>query len=326
MTHLDPESPPAFPSTPPGWSSVPVYPVYGVETRSQPRMATFFLALGLFFLTLLTSLVAGAQFAVAYTQNKAASIDEFVRALKLLFQHPAALRAGLPFALPLLAILLGHELGHWFACRHHRIRASFPFFIPAPTLIGTLGAFILIRSAIRSRRALFDVGASGPIVGFCLALPALAYGILRAKVVPGLASNPDIVFGTPLALRWLAAALRPGVVAGDLLLHPVGRAAWVGLFATALNLLPCGQLDGGHILRTVSERWHRRMTLVLPLCLIPLGYFLWAGWYVWAVLLFGLSFFRPAPVLDLRPLDDNRRLLAFASLCIFLLCFMPAPI
>ena len=303
-----------------------MYPVYGVETRTRPRIAPIFVAFGLFFLTLLTCLVAGAHFAAAYAQNKAASIDAFVGALKSLFLHPAALRDGLPFALTLLTILLAHELGHWFACRHHHIRASYPFFIPAPTLIGTLGAFILIRSAIRSRRALFDVGASGPIVGFCLALPALAYGILHAKVVHGLATSPGIVFGTPLALRWLAEVLRPGVAAGDLLLHPVGRAAWVGLFATALNLLPCGQLDGGHILRTVSERLHRGITLLLPLGLIPLGYFLWEGWYIWAALLFGLSFFRPARVLDPSPLDANRRLLALASFCIFLLCFMPAPL
>ena len=326
MTPLDPEFPPTFPSAASGGNALSSYRAYSVEKRVRRRIAPLLLALALFFLTLLTCLAAGAQFAAAYARNQAASFDEFLRALKLLVRNPAALRTGLPFALTLISILLAHELGHWFACRKHRIRASYPFFIPAPTLIGTLGAFILIRSPIRSRRALFDVGASGPIVGFCLALPALAYGILHAKAVPRLDANSEFVFGIPLALRLLVAVLRPGVAVNHLLLHPVGRAAWVGLFATALNLLPSGQLDGGHILRTLNEPWHSRITRFLPLCLLPLGYFLWPGWYIWAVLLFSLSFFRAAPVLDATPLDDRRLLLAFVSLIIFLVCFMPAPI
>jgi membrane-associated protease RseP (regulator of RpoE activity) len=156
----------------------------------------------------------------------------------------------------LLGILLAHELGHYFACRHHHIRASYPYFIPAPTLIGTFGAFILIRSPIRSMRALFDVGASGPLVGFLVALPAMGYGVLHAKVIPALAAdgNADLVFGAPLILRLVTAMLQPNAHAADLLLHPVGRAAWVGMFATALNLLPVGQLDGGHIVRSVSPQ------------------------------------------------------------------------
>ncbi len=119
------------------------------------------------------------------------------------YQHPSALLAGLPFAVTLMTILLAHELGHFFACRHHRIRTSYPFFIPAPTLIGTFGAFILLRSPIRNTRALFDVGASGPFVGFLFAVPALVYGVLAAKVVPGLAdpANSDVVFGVPLILQ-----------------------------------------------------------------------------------------------------------------------------
>lgn len=287
----------------------------------------FFPALLLFAVTLLSTLAAGAQFAASYARNQALSLDEFLRALGLLFRHPAELRAGLPFALTLMAILLAHELGHWFACRWHGIRASYPLFIPAPTLIGTLGAFILIRSPIRNRRALFDVGASGPVAGFCVALPALAYGILRAKLVPGLGADSEAVFGIPAALRLLAALLRPGVPVPDLLLHPVGRAAWVGLLATMLNLLPAAQLDGGHILRAVSPLWHRRLSLLVPLLLVPLGYFLWDGWYLWAVLLLALAFRRPAPMLqEAMPLDRPRSLGAAAALLIFLLCFMAAPL
>ena len=219
-------------------------------------------------------------------------------------------------------------MGHYFACRHHHIHSSYPFFIPAPTLIGTFGAFLLIRSPIRSPRALFDVGASGPLVGFLVALPALAYGVLHARVIPELASdgNADLIFGVPLILKLMTAALQPNAHASDLLLNPVGRAAWVGLFATALNLLPVGQLDGGHIVRSVSPRAHRIVTLLLPLALVLLGVFLWRGWLLWAMILVGLRFFRMAPIYDPTPLDPNRRFGAFLTLIVFLLCFMPSPL
>jgi membrane-associated protease RseP (regulator of RpoE activity) len=229
----------------------------------------------------------------------------------------------------LLAILLAHELAHVFACRHHHIRASYPFFIPFPSLIGTFGAFILIRSPIRTARALFDVGASGPLVGFVLAVPALAYGVFHAKIVPGLDNTQrvDLAFGIPLLLRLFAAMVHPGISPGTLLLHPIGRAAWVGLFATSLNLLPVAQLDGGHILRSLSASLHRSISIFLPLILLALGLFgFWQGWYIWGVLLFGMRFLRIAPIYDPTPLDSARRWGAFFALLVFLLCFMPAPL
>lgn len=286
------------------------------------------LACGLFILTLLTCLLAGTHFAAAYAHNQAASLDTFFQTFPLVYHRPSLLLSGLPFAITLLTILLAHELGHYFACRHHHIRASYPVFVPAPTLIGTFGAFILIRSAIRSSRALFDVGASGPLVGFLFALPPLAYGVLHAKIIPALSSdgNADLIFGVPLILKAMTAIIQPNAQAADLLLHPVGRAAWVGLFATALNLLPVGQLDGGHIVRSVSPRAHRWVSLLLPLALIPLGIFLWKGWYFWAALLLGLRFFRMAPIYDPTPLDPDRRFGAFLTLVVFLLCFMANPI
>jgi membrane-associated protease RseP (regulator of RpoE activity) len=282
----------------------------------------------LFLFTLCTCLAAGTQFAIAYTNNQSASIDEFVRAFKLFYQHPAGLAAGLPFAITLLTILLAHELGHFFACRHHHIRASYPFFIPFPSLIGTFGAFILIRSPIGTAQALFDVGASGPFAGFVLAIPALAYGILHAKVVPNLAdtSQADFIFGIPLLFRLFAALFHPGVSTGALLIHPIGRAAWVGLFATSLNLLPAAQLDGGHVLRSLSPRLHRYMSLLLPIALILLGFFhFWPGWYIWGSLLLAIRFLRVAPVYDPTPLDTTRRWAALCAFIVFLLCFMPAP-
>jgi Zn-dependent protease len=301
---------------------------YYEAARVYSSYRSLLLAAGLFLLTLLTSLLAGAHFAAAYARNQAASFDAFFRTFPLAYRHPSLLLSGLPFAVTLLTILLAHELGHYFACRHHHIHSSYPFFMPAPTLIGTFGAFILIRSPIRSTRALFDVGASGPLVGFLFALPALAYGVLHARIIPALAldANADVVFGVPLVLKLMTAVLQPNAQAADLLLHPVGRAAWVGLFATALNLLPVGQLDGGHIVRSLSPRVHRWVSLLMPLVLVPFGIFLWRGWLIWATILLGLRFFRMAPIYDPTPLDPDRRFGAFLALVVFILCFMPSPI
>lgn len=312
------------------WSALPPTAQFYVPIFPRPSLKSLVFAVALFLLTLCTCLAAGTQFAVAYANNQAASLDEFLRSFALFYKNPAGLLAGLPFAVTLLTILLAHELGHFFACRSHHIHSSYPFFIPFPSLIGTFGAFILMRSPIRTTRALFDVGASGPLVGFVFAFPALMYGVLHSTIVPAIAnSDPtqnNVIFGTPLLLRLLDALIHPGVNPHFLLLPPVGRAAWVGLFATTLNLLPAGQLDGGHILRSINARLHRFSTLLLPLALLPLGYFFWYGWYVWAALLFGLRFLRIAPIYDPVPLDPPRRYAALLTLVVFILCFMPAPI
>lgn len=310
---------------PPVWPHLPPPASYYQAVPLHPSRRSLFLAAGLFLLTLLTSLLAGAHFAAAYAHNQSASFEAFFQTFHLALIHPLSLLAGVPFAFTLLVILLAHELGHYFACRHHHIYSSYPFFIPAPTLIGTFGAFILIRSPIRASRALFDVGASGPLVGFIFAMPALAYGVLHARIIPA-DPNADVIFGVPLILKLTAAVLQPNAHASDLILDPVGRAAWVGLFATALNLLPVGQLDGGHIVRSVSPLAHRWISLLLPLALLPLGIFLWRGWLLWAAILIGLRFFRMPPIYDPTPLDPNRRFGAFLAFVVFILCFMPSPI
>jgi len=311
------------------WSSVPPGDFYYVPVQAHPPLRSLFLAFFLFLLTLCTCLVAGTHFALAFSKHQAVSWKIFEDSFKLLYLHPASLLGGLPFALTLMTILLAHELGHFLACRHHGIRTSYPYFIPFPSLIGTFGAFILIRSPIRTTRALFDVGASGPFVGFVFAIPALIYGIVHAQVVPGLSdpNKADAVFGAPLILQLISALIHPGVVPQDLLLHPIGRAAWVGLFATSLNLLPAGQLDGGHILRSVNPRLHYASSLVLPAFLAALGFLgHWQGWYFWAAMLFIIGFFRVLPVYDPAPLDPARRFGAFLAFLIFLLAFMPSPL
>ncbi len=328
VTNSFPDSSLPVTQAPPDWRASARLPFYALPVPRHPSRKSLLIACTLFLLTLCTCLVAGTHFATAYAHNQAVSWDEFVRAFTLVYRQPSALSAGLPFALTLLSILLAHELAHFFACRHHHIHSSYPFFIPFPTLIGTMGAFILIRSPIRTSRALFDVGASGPLVGFVVAIPALIYGILHAKFVPGLTdpAHAEFILGTPLILHLFASVLHPGIAAGNLLLHPVGRAAWVGLFATSLNLLPAAQLDGGHILRSVSPRAHRYSSLLLPLGLIVLGYFqFWMGWYIWGALLLGIRFLRTLPIHYPEPLDANRRGAALLALLIFILCFMPAP-
>jgi membrane-associated protease RseP (regulator of RpoE activity) len=322
-----PDSTTTTAAAPPDWRADAARHAHAVRVPRRPTAKSLLLACLLFLLTLCTCLVAGTHFAVAYAHNEAVSWDEFTRAFTLVYRHPLALAAGLPFALTLLTILLAHELGHFFACRHHHIRSSYPFFIPFPTLIGTLGAFILIRSPIRTTRALFDVGASGPLVGFLVAVPALVYGIVHAKFVPGLSvpAENKIILGAPLILHLLAPIFHHGANAANLLLHPVGRAAWVGLFATSLNLLPAAQLDGGHILRSVNQRAHRFSSILLPLLLIFLGFRFWPGWYIWAAMLIAIRFLRALPIYNPEPLDSSR--LAAASLCllVFTLSFMPAP-
>jgi len=284
------------------------------------------IALVLFLLTVLSTLAVGVQFAQSYAMNQAPfSGDENpFSGIFSAYLHPSLFLLGIPFSFTLLGILLAHELGHYFACRYYGINASYPYFIPAPTIIGTLGAFIRIRSPISHRTALFDVGIAGPVVGFLFAVPALVLGILYSKVVPGAQADAAIVFGNPLLVKGLIALLWPGVPAGDLLMHPVARAAWVGLFATALNLLPAGQLDGGHIVYSVASDKHRRISLAVVIALLPLAIF-WAGWIFWSVLLLLIGFRHP-PLLDRwEPLNRTRRAWAAVALVIFLLCFTPMP-
>jgi membrane-associated protease RseP (regulator of RpoE activity) len=295
--------------------------VYGPR---PPGRSALVVAVTLFALTVFTTLAVGAQMALDYAQDAAPFTRDFSPFGDLL-RSPRVLLEGMPFSFTLLGILLAHELGHFFACRYYGIAASYPYFIPAPTIIGTFGAFIRIRSPIVNRRALFDVGLAGPVVGFIFALPALAIAVHYSKVVPGAASAAMVTFGNPLLVDLFTRWFRPGVPPGALLLDPVGRAAWVGLFCTAMNLIPMGQLDGGHLLYTLSSELHKRISIGVALILLVLSVFSWPGWAVWAVLPLLLGFRHPALLDRWEPLDRKRRLWALVALGIFILCFMPKP-
>jgi membrane-associated protease RseP (regulator of RpoE activity) len=286
-------------------------------------------ALLLLFLTVISTLAVGAEFARSYAADEEPFSQDpnTFATIFAPFRHPQLLLQGIPFSFTLLLILGAHELGHYFTCKHYGIEASYPYFIPFPNIFGTFGAFIRIRSPITTRRALFDVGISGPVVGFVLAVPAMAFAIAHSKVVPGIQADAPILFGNPPLMRFFMALFHPGVDPNSVLLHPIGRAAWVGLFATALNLLPLWQLDGGHIVYSLAGAQHRRISLVLSALLIVLGKFSWPGWYFWGGLMFVLSLrFRHPPLMDRwESLGSARKLWALAALAIFVLCFTAWP-
>ncbi len=289
------------------------------------RRERIWLHLLLFALTLFTCTVVGAGLAHTFQANRPVDLEQDFGVIFNLKYHPAILLDGLPFSLTLLTILLAHELGHYLTCMRYDIDASLPFFLPAPTLIGTFGAFIRIRSAIYTRRALFDVGVAGPIAGFVFLVPALILGLMFSRVVPGIASQGDFIFGTPLLLRFLESIFFPGVPVTDISLHPVARAAWVGILATALNLLPIGQLDGGHILYAFFGDKHKALSRLFVAALVPIGIFFSWSWLVWAVIL-GLFGLRHPFVADVSDIGSGRKWLGCFALAMFLLCFTLAPI
>jgi len=245
---------------------------------------------------------------------------------------PATVLRGLWYSGTILAILGCHELGHYFACRYYDVDASLPFFIPVPFLLtGTMGAFIRIREPIRTKPMLFDIGIAGPIAGFAVAVPALLVGLSMSRVVP---LPPDgtnlLTLGEPLLFKLMSTLLWGTQPDGySLNLHPMAFAAWFGLLATALNLFPIGQLDGGHISYAVLGRRSTYVTLATIGVAIVLTYFS-TSWLVWTVLMvamlmaFGPN--HPRTSDEDVPLDRPRLILAIVALLMFVLCFTPAPI
>jgi Zn-dependent protease len=283
------------------------------------------LHIALLALTLLTTTVVGSGLGISFHQNLPLTLDTFWSTLLRLPAQPSLLWLGLPYSLTLLCILLAHEMGHYLACRHYGIDATLPYFLPFPSLLGTLGAFIRIRSPIYTRRALFDVGVAGPIAGFVTLLPAAVIGVALSRVGTGAALQGDLVFSTPLLLRGVEALLFPHVPARDVYLHPVARAAWAGLFATALNLIPIGQLDGGHIVYAFFGRWHKWLSRVLLVALVVMGRVADSSiWYAWAVLL--LFALRHPVICDESDLGPPRVKLGVAALLMLILSFTPVPV
>ncbi|MCX6539173.1 MAG: site-2 protease family protein [Acidobacteria bacterium] len=242
-----------------------------------------------------------------------------------------AVANGLWYSLTILAILGAHELGHYLACRYYGINASLPYFLPIPfPLTGTAGAFIRIRQPITTKRALFDIGIAGPLAGFVVAVPALVIGMVMSRVVGGPSDFAGVSLGEPLlfkAVSWLIWGTPPETASINM--HPMAFAAWFGLLATALNLIPIGQFDGGHIAYATLGRHAHKVTLVAVVFAVGLSVYS-SSWVVWTLLAVGLLFAfgwrHPAVWDEAEPLDPSRRWLALLALVILVLCFTPAPI
>lgn len=288
------------------WLRVPI-----AVAASPPRDRPL-LHLGLLLLTAATTTIAGASW-------------ESERAQGLL----RGLLAGLPFSLTLLAILATHESGHYLMCRWHRVNASLPYFLPAPPWLfplGTFGAFIRIRQRFPDRRALFDVGAAGPWAGAVVAVAALVIGLRLSTIRPDVLAQGNVLeLGDSLLTFWLTRLVLDADPA-TVVLHPIAFAGWLGLLVTCLNLLPAGQLDGGHVLYAVFRNRTRLVPVLLVVVLLWLGWSGWPGWIVWALILtLMLGLGHPATLDDAEPLGRARAFGAFWSFVLFVLTFVPEP-
>jgi membrane-associated protease RseP (regulator of RpoE activity) len=242
------------------------------------------------------------------------------------------LAGGPRMVVALLSILTAHEMGHYVMCRRYGVDATLPYFIPfplpwpwAPPFVGTLGAFIRMRSPIPDRRALMDIGVTGPLAGFVVCLPVLVLGLLEAQVVPEVRDFGGQTLGEPLLFQWAARLVIGPVPDGQtILIGPVGLAAWFGLFVTALNLMPIGQLDGGHVAYALLRRHYRIVSRIgLAACLMLL-YFR-PTWLLWTVLLLALGRRHPPTLNDARPLDRARVAVGILGFVVFVVCFTPSP-
>jgi Zn-dependent protease len=315
------ESSPAVPPTI-DWEH-PAHPGIWVIPPPRPRWWLYILFL---LLTFGSTMIVGARMEYYFRQNQPVfSLSDDALSLfpiTWIAQHPARLLLGLPFSLTLMFILFAHEMGHYLYARYYRVDVTPPFFVPFPSLIGTLGAFIRIKGAIPSRAALFDIGIAGPIAGFIPACIALLVGLSLSHPMPHPAPS-DLQLGFPLAFFLGAKLLHIATPLADLSLHPIAAAAWVGFFATALNLLPGGQLDGGHIIFSITPRFHRWISLATVFALIPLGKRMWMGWFVWAILL-AITLRHPR-VPRYPGVTGRRRALALCAALMLILSFTPAP-
>jgi len=296
----------------------------------QPPRQRLWLHVLLLLATFLSTLVVGArmQFNFMHAQPVFSLTDDSLSLFPLgwILLQPSNLLLGIPFSLTLMFILLAHEMGHYLYARHYRVYATLPYFIPFPSLIGTLGAFIRIKSRIPSRAALFDIGIAGPIAGFIPACVAMLAGLSLSH--PAAApSASDIQLGFPQSFHLAAHLLHITTPLDRLSLHPIAAAAWIGMFATALNLLPGGQLDGGHISRAVfGPDGHRIATYV------GLGILLIAGFWPFALLvlvmmtLSGRGFRGVEPLDDVSPVSNSRKVLYLLGMAMLVLTFAYLPI
>ncbi len=314
------------------------------EPQGPPPRERYWLHGLLLLATVFTTLVVGARMEFNFLHNRPQFVygDESIPFFPIgwVLSQPSRLLLGIPFSATLLLILLAHEMGHYLFCRLYGVRATLPFFIPAPTLIGTLGAVIRIKAPIRSRAALFDIGIAGPIAGFVVAVSTLVVAMIFSKpLAPGIGPS-ELRLGFP-AIFYLVHDLLRSVVPGSAIaslplsrvyLHPTAVAAWVGMFATALNLLPSSQLDGGHIIYALAPRAHRIISWLTVIGLVYLGRLKVEGhfnysWWVWAGLITGMNIltYRQEQAPDYPMLPPSRWALALVGMALLILTFTITP-
>lgn len=285
----------------------------------------------LFVATFLTTLLAGFWWHITFVSENE---SEFQNHLHQVVNNPFELLNGLPYSCTILGILLAHEMGHYLTCRYYRVRATLPYIIPAPFLFGTFGAVIKIKSVFRNRKELFDVGIAGPIAGFLIIIPTLIVGLQNSKELVFTDTVEQTVgFGEPLLFKLAAMVFFSGSPHNSINLHPIGWAAWFGMLATSINLLPIGQLDGGHIVYAIfGPRGHRLISYCTFGGLIAISlyssfyYGSILGYLVFAIVLFFLGFRHSRPQTQFVSLGKGRFILAFVGLIIFLLTFIVVPV
>lgn len=330
--------------------------ILGVDGVVRPTPSDSRINIGLFVITFLSVIYTGVVFANVTTYSAVSAQPNLGTTTGIV----TFILGGLPFGFALMAILLAHEFGHYLAARHHKTSVTLPYFLPLPpplSPLGTLGAFIRLKSLPKNRKHLLDIGLAGPLAGFVVAVPVLLVGIYLSRVMP-LPAGPSSAGQMMMegnSLLYLAAKF---VIKGqllpapagygslgpvmywlhyffsgspipyggqDIIIHPLAWAGWAGLLVTALNLLPAGQLDGGHLVyvlfgRRVSMTWP-----IIVLALIGMG-FIWPGWWIWAALVFFLARSHAELLDEITPLDGGRRLLAVLGLLILVLTFTPVPL
>ncbi len=282
----------------------------------------------LFVLTAFSTFYVGISLSFNYKNAEIfVQNSEFSPDLSVIFS-PEVIGLSIIYAVVLLGILLGHELGHFLACRYYKINATLPYFIPFPNLIGTMGAFIKIKSPIKKKHQLFDIGIAGPLTGFILSMPALVYGLPLSKVVPSIAAKEgSIMLGDSLLLKIIEGMIFKNIPPNsDIFLHPVAFAGWVGLLVTALNLFPMGQLDGGHISYALLGSKSRNLARIFLVIFFALGIFFWVGWFLWAFLILFLGMKHPQIEDETESLSQGRKIIAYVIVLIFILSFIPDPI
>jgi membrane-associated protease RseP (regulator of RpoE activity) len=275
----------------------------------RPRPSRARINLILFVITVFTTLLAGS------------------------FYEDGNLLSGAPFAFTLLAILGTHEFGHYFVARYHQAAVTLPYFIPFPSLpgmlsLGTMGAVIQLRSPIRNRKQLFDIGVAGPLAGLVVAIPLLIYGLSQSPIQPPPTDNGYLQEGNSLLYLGLKYLVHGRILPGDGLdvtMNSMTYAAWIGLFVTSLNLLPMGQLDGGHVAYALFGRRAWQLARITAGALLILAFLGWQGWFLWVLLPFLFGLRHPPPLNDHTPLDTRRRILGMVMILIFVLVFTPVP-